>query len=250
MIKTITAEIKAAGPDDGLAELQFEGYASVFGNKDSYGDVVTKGAFKETLATWKASGNELPCLWSHDMNDPESNIGHVLEAKEDEHGLRVKVQLDPESAKAATVYRLLKGRRVSQMSFAYEVLDAAAQKSEELGDYYELKKLKLFEVSVVPIGANQETEILAVKLAENLAHMKAGRTLSAKNETALRTAYDALGSVLSQLDDSEKASASRPDNAAKAAEDPASAASVVSLAALEALELDSALTLTYQGDQA
>ena len=38
-------QIKAAGPDDGLKEGQFRAYASVFGNVDSYGDIVEKGAF-------------------------------------------------------------------------------------------------------------------------------------------------------------------------------------------------------------
>ena len=34
----------------------FEGYASVFGVQDSDGDVIVKGAFKESLEAHKASG--------------------------------------------------------------------------------------------------------------------------------------------------------------------------------------------------
>lgn len=239
-IKTLTARLKAAGPDDGLDEFQFTGYASVFGNIDSYGDKVIKGAFKDTLADWKSSGNSLPALWGHDMADPESNIGWVTEAKEDDHGLLVTVQLDTESAKAATVYRLLKGRRVTQMSFAYEVLEGAmvSEKDDGVENYfYELRKLKLFEVSVVPIGANQETEILAVKQATDQL-IKAGRVLSAKNEDAIRTAHEALGNVLAALgsDDSEKASGTGPlpVKAGPASPNP----SVDSLALLEAMTLD------------
>lgn len=249
MIRTITALVKAAGPADGLGEMQFTGYASVFGNKDSYGDVVVKGAFVDTLGEWQSSKDELPCLWGHDVMDPESNIGHVLSAAEDDHGLLVTVQLDPESAKAATVYRLLKGRRVSQMSFAYEVLESAWKKSDALGEYLELQKLHLFEVSVVPIGANQETEILAVKHGELAARqleasIKAGRVLSAKNENELRKAYDSIGNVLAALDpesDSEKASGTGPakDEGATGvkSEEPSRTPSVDSLAALDALEL-------------
>ena len=31
----------------------FEGYGAVFGNIDAYGDVIQKGAFKETLRDWR-----------------------------------------------------------------------------------------------------------------------------------------------------------------------------------------------------
>ena len=243
-IKTLTAQLKAAGPDDGLGDFMFTGYASVFDNVDSYGDKVLKGAFAETLGEWKASGNNLPVLWGHDMHDPESNIGWVTEAKEDDHGLLITAQLDVDSAKAATVYRLLKGRRVTQMSFAYEVLEGAmVTKSEDEKEQYiyELRKLKLYEVSVVPIGANQETEILVVKAnVEGLAaSVKAGRALSAKNEDELRKAYESIGRVLEAVssDDSEKASGTGPSE--KASPSP----SVVSLAALETLTLDLELTV-------
>ena len=55
-------KIKAAGPDDGLDEGVFTGYASVFGNVDSYGDIVEPGAFKDTLEAWRAKGDPIPLL--------------------------------------------------------------------------------------------------------------------------------------------------------------------------------------------
>ena len=187
-----------AGPADGLAEGIFTGYASVFGNKDSYGDVVQPGAFSATLAAWKASGDTLPLYWGHDMGDPFSNIGGVLDATEDDHGLLVTCQIDIDEPKPMKVYKLLKGRRVKQMSFAYAIVEGGPAKSEQLGDYYSLDVLNLFEVSVVPIGANQETEILDVKHFTEA--VKAGRVLSSKNESSLREARDAIDSVLSALD--------------------------------------------------
>lgn len=38
--------------DSGLADGEFVGYASVFGNRDSYGEVVAPGAFAESLDEW------------------------------------------------------------------------------------------------------------------------------------------------------------------------------------------------------
>ena len=209
-IKNASVRVKA-GPQDGLEEGQFTAYASVFGNKDSYGDVVVKGAFANTLAEWDAKESVIPLLFGHRMDDPDYNIGHVVKAEEDEHGLKVTAQLDLENPKAAQTYRLLKGRRIDQMSFAYDVLDGGpSEKSGE--EFYELRELNLYEVSVVPIGANQETEVLAVKAAaDSLASgAKAGRVLSAKNESELRKAHEAIGTVLAALgsgdEDQEKAS--------------------------------------------
>jgi HK97 family phage prohead protease len=207
--KDIQVRFKA-GPADGLAEGEFEGYASVFGNADSYGDVVMPGAFANTLADWARSGNFLPVLYSHVMADPDYNLGHVVEAREDGKGLYVRGLLDLENPKAAQVHRLLKGRRASQMSFAYDVVRGSLGQLDGQ-DVYELHELKLYEVSIVLIGANQETEILAVKaLADGLAGgLKEGRVLSGKHVDSLRGARDAIDGVLAAAEvikDQEKAS--------------------------------------------
>ena len=167
LTKTLDVEIKAIGDDgDGT----FEGYASTFDVVDSYGDMVVKGAFLDSLAEYGAKGDGIPLYWRHRMDDPFMLIGYTLEAKEDDHGLWVRCQLlDTNSAKQ--VHALLKAGLVKQMSFAYDIEEAAwvERNIEDGGSYYELRKLKIHEVSVVPVGANQETEILAVKSARDAA---------------------------------------------------------------------------------
>lgn len=249
LIKKAFADIKA-GPDDGLAEGQFTGYASVFGNKDSYGDVVMPGAFANDLQRWEAKGDPIPTLFGHNMSDPDFNIGWCLEAKEDDKGLFVKVQLDLDNPKSQQTYRLLKGRRINQMSFAYDVLAGGWAKRQtddgETEEYYELRELKIYEVSVVPIGANQETEILDVKSLRRMADhvdIKAGRVLSAKNETELRDAHEAIGRVLSALDntsDEDKASGNGPSQKVgdDQAADGASQNPSVDASALDTLSLE------------
>lgn len=147
---------------------QFTGYASVFDTVDSYGDVVRKGAFAETLQEWKDGGRTLPVLYGHDFRDPFSNIGGVTAAEEDDHGLKITAQLDVEdNPKAKQVHRLLKEGRLAEMSFAYFVREAAwATEDEE--EVFELRNLKLLEVSVVPIGANPDTTIVDVKAARDV----------------------------------------------------------------------------------
>jgi HK97 family phage prohead protease len=212
-IKDMRTRFKA-GPADGLAEGEFEGYASVFGNADSYGDVVMPGAFANTLADWARSGNNIPVLYAHNLADPDYNIGHVTDIREDDKGLYVRGLLDLDNPKAVQVHRLLKGRRASQMSFAYDVVRGSMGQLDG-ENVYELHELKLYEVSTVLIGANQETEILAVKaLADGLAGgLKEGRVLSGKHVDSLRGARDAIDGVLAAAEvikDQEKASGNGP----------------------------------------
>lgn len=173
--KTFPAHVKAAGEQDGLERGQFEAIVSVFGNVDHYGDVVMPGAFSRTLAEWKASGDPIPVIWSHQIGDPESHIGYVLDAAEllpgDERlpeklrnngGLWVRAQLDLDEPRAAKVHRLLKGRRVKQFSFSYDIRDGAW--GERDGErVYELRDLDLFEVGPTLLGANSSTDLIRAK---------------------------------------------------------------------------------------
>lgn len=230
-VKSVVVKFKT----DGLAEGEFTGYASVFGNRDSYGDIVIKGAFTNTLAEWERKGVPIPLLWGHNTADPDFNLGEIVEASEDDRGLKVHGRLDMESPKSAQTYRLLKSGRVNQMSFAYRVVDGAYIQPEGEDKtwrdaYYELRELELYEVSIVPIGANQETEILAVKSVIGSLAAKAGRTLSAKNETALRGALTqaeeivtALKSVLPADDDSSDADEEKDQEQTSGKEPPADA---------------------------
>ena len=65
------------------AEGVFEGYGSVFGNEDSYGDVVAQGAFVDSLKEHKAAGTMPALLWQHDPGQP---IGIYTDMREDSRG--------------------------------------------------------------------------------------------------------------------------------------------------------------------
>ncbi|MCX4801778.1 HK97 family phage prohead protease [Streptomyces sp. NBC_01214] len=239
-IKSCPVRIKAAGENEGTDDGVFEAIVAAY-NVDSVGDKIMPGAFGETLDEWKSSGNPIPVLWSHMSHDPDYHIGEVLEAEERPEGLWVKARIDLDSPKAAQVYKLLKGRRVTQFSFAYDVLDGGPSKSKAddgESDSFELRKLKLYEVGPTLIGANQATELLDVKSADGATMRvsvegasaaqteelrqaltgamaaKAGRTLSQKNEQRVkdiaRLAKELLDSLSSSTDDDEKATPTPP----------------------------------------
>jgi HK97 family phage prohead protease len=217
-VKNVPLGRVKAGPEDGLEEGQFIVYPSTFIKEpDSYGDIVAKGAFLDDIAAWKESGNTLPGLYGHRMDDPDFFVAGALEMGEDDHGWWVKGEFDMESPKGPHVYRLVKGRRLNQLSFAYDTLDWKTVTLEDGRKANELQRLKVYEFSFVPIGANQDTSVVAVKaLTEALqGEFKAGRVLAQKHIDSLRSAQDAIGVVVAAAEatnDQEKASGTPQGN--------------------------------------
>lgn len=209
-IKNATVRIKA-GADDGLEDGQFLVYPSTFTKTpDSYGDIVATGAFLETIQEWKDSGNVLPGLYGHRLDDPDFYVASALEMGEDERGWWIKGEFDLESPKGQQVYRLVKGRRLNQLSFAFDVLDEGTVTLEDGTKVNELRRLKVYEFSFVPIGANQDTSVVAVKATTDalVESAKAGRVLAQKHINSLRDAQVAIGVVIAaaEANDQEKAS--------------------------------------------
>lgn len=195
--KSVELNVKSVDIEEGV----ISGHASVFGNVDSYGDIVVKGAFSKFLDRIKDTGKVIPVFYGHNMEDPKANIGLATELYEDELGLFFKAKLDLSGdTYGRIVYEQLKDGRLDSLSFGYSVLDA-----EMSGKGYELKELELYEISVVPIPANPEAMITEVK---------AGRAISAKNLDLIRRAYEALGELLDAYGDegsgSEEKSAGIP----------------------------------------
>jgi hypothetical protein len=221
-----------AGPDDGLAEGEFIVYPSTFTRQpDSYGDVVAKGAFLEDIAAWKESGNVLPGLYGHRMDDPDFFVAGASDMGEDDHGWWVKGAFDLESPKGQQVYRLVKGRRLNQLSFAYDVLEEGKTDIGNGETANELRKLKVYEFSFVPIGANQDTSVVAVKaITDTLVQsVKEGRAPAATIDS-LRSAQEALATLIGMVEgnDQEKANGEPEAKSDASDEEPAGAKSSVS----------------------
>lgn len=202
-IKSVPVSFKA-GPADGLQEGEFLVYPSTFTREpDSWGDVVAKGAFARGITERLEKGINLPGLFGHRMDDPDFYVATAIEEGEDDHGWWVKGAFDLESPKGPQVYRLVKSGRLRELSFAYDTLDEGQVELDGGQKANELRDLDVFEFSFVPIGANRDTSVVAVKSAiDALAFgMKAGRVLSAKNEDTIRGAIGTLGETITVLED-------------------------------------------------
>ena len=139
---------------------EFSGYGSIFGNTDSYGDVVVKGAFTDSLAAWAEKGRMPSLLWQHNADEP---IGVYTKINEDDEGLYVEGRLlidDDPLAKRAHAH--LKAGSLSGMSIGYSLADDGWHYDKEK-DVFMLEKIDLWEVSLVTFPANDEARVEQVK---------------------------------------------------------------------------------------
>lgn len=157
MHRTKEFAVKAAGNGHIVA------YASTWDREpDCYGDVVRKGAFADTIKAHEDGGKKIPLLYGHVTNDPDYIIGEVTSAIEDDKGFLIEADFN-DGPKAQTSRSRVQDGTLCKMSFAYDIKDEAPVTLEDGSIANELRKLDVFEVSLVPIPANQHADVVSVK---------------------------------------------------------------------------------------
>ena len=146
----------------------FEGFGSTFGGKpDSYGDVIVKGAFTETLKKGGRNGTGVAMLWQHRSDNP---IGVYKSLAENDKGLKVAGQLALEVQQGKEAYILMKMGALNGLSIGWDLL--RDKDGNRLDDSFEmsknnkiryLKRLELYEISPVTFPANTRATITSVK---------------------------------------------------------------------------------------
>lgn len=155
------AQFKLAGDDS-----TFIGYASTFGNVDSYGDTIIKGAYAGTL---KEHG--LPKMFfNHDSRAVP--IGKWVAAKEDDYGLLLTGEFTPGNVLAQEVKAALKHGTLDSMSIGYAL---RKDDFEETETGRIIKKVsRLAETSIVTFPADKfaRVDLSSVKFAEEMAEIE------------------------------------------------------------------------------
>lgn len=135
----------------------FKGYASVFGNVDSYKEIVEAGAFAQALKDRRKEG-PVPILWQHDSTQP---IGGDENLSEDDHGLKADgFLLVNEIPMARQAHALLKRGVVKGLSIGYMV---ERDSFNEKTGVRTLHQLALHEYSIVTFPANTLATVESVK---------------------------------------------------------------------------------------
>lgn len=140
-------QISSENEEDGF----FEGYGSVFNVVDSYDDVVLPGAFSKTLNDRLLGDNPpgIPILYQHSWYDV---IGKIVEASEDEYGLRIKAQINTNTPLGRDVYSNMKFGAIKGLSIGFFTLRYSMDQERDLRY---IQEVKLMEISVVTFPANE-----------------------------------------------------------------------------------------------
>lgn len=135
---------------------RFEGYASTFGNVDSYNDTVAPGAYSATL-----KDRERPVRMR--FNHFSRVIGKWIELVEDQKGLYVLGELTPGHALAEDVKASMKHGTVTGLSIGYSIPRGGYEKLAS--GIRLLKIVDLHEISVVEDQADLGARVTGMKAA-------------------------------------------------------------------------------------
>ena len=155
--RTIEVKRVAVKPAEVSLSGEFEGYASLFNMVDLGGDVVERGAFRDTLAARGAANIKM--LWQHDQSEP---IGTWLSMREDSRGLLVRGKLDLAVARAREALALLKSGALDGLSIGFRT--EKATKDAATGHRL-LRKIDLWEISLVTFPMAPRARVTSVKAA-------------------------------------------------------------------------------------
>lgn len=141
------------------------GYAAIFGNKDKSGDILLKGCFAKSIrdrGPESSANDKIIFLWMHDMSEP---LGLPTILREDEKGLYFEARIDEIELGDRAIKQLESGT-LNQFSIGYEYVWENCEWDYER-EALVVREVKLYEISVVSIGCNGETEYLGLKSAED-----------------------------------------------------------------------------------
>lgn len=157
LFKLTVKEASVVDEDKHVIEVKF----ASFGNVDSDGDLLVKGCFAKSIndrGPESSTNRKIAFLWQHDMRDP---IGKIMKIEEREDGAYATVQLSDFDAvpNAKRAYYQLQEGTLNQFSFGFNYIWDKMEYDEEK-DAFIIMEVKLYEISVVTMGANEETEYI------------------------------------------------------------------------------------------
>lgn len=143
-----------------------EGYASVFGGIDSYGDTIEPNAYDNVIS----EGQKPLMFYQHERWGVP--IGRWEELSVDSKGLKVKGRLNLELKEAQDVYSALKFGSLDGMSIGFRLRDRDYEYDDN--DVCHIKNIsELLEISIVNFPADKSARVMEVKAdPEDLEELK------------------------------------------------------------------------------
>jgi len=135
----------------------FFGYASTFGNTDKANDVIVKGAFSQSLDSWKTQHKGFPNIY--DEHNRYHCLGICKALEEDDVGLSMHGLLFTQHIeKAREVHQLWQSGLKHSLSIGFYV-----QKSSMAHGVRYIEKINLLEISIVTNPCNAQAQIHTFK---------------------------------------------------------------------------------------
>lgn len=158
LLRTLGSSFKTRETEE--KEMVIEGYFSVFGSEykmwDGATETVDPHAFDETI------GDDIRCLTNHKS---ELVLGRTkagtLELRIDDVGLFGRVTINPKDGQAVDLYERVRRGDVDQCSFGFDILEQEYDYRQDGSVFITLKKVKLYEVSIVTFPAYEDTYVAA-----------------------------------------------------------------------------------------
>ncbi|HCR3770512.1 TPA: HK97 family phage prohead protease [Proteus mirabilis] len=156
------AEIKFTG--DGTQGI-FEGYAAVFSNTDSDGDIILPGAFKSVLANQK---RKVAMFYNH--RAWELPVGKWDHMEEDSKGLLVRGQLTPGHSGAQDLKAAMKHGTVEGMSVGFCCVREDFDVTSSGRIFKNISMLR--EISICTFPANEQAQVSSLKSVDGLSTIR------------------------------------------------------------------------------
>lgn len=137
-------------------ERTFTGYAAGYGNEDSDGDIIMRGAFAESIAS-DFPRKKIKILWQHNSREP---IGLPVEMSEDEKGLYVKGKIS-KTERGDEAMELLRDGVIDSMSVGFMIPKDGYEYNDD--GKRMITKGRLMEFSLVTFPANEQAVVQSVK---------------------------------------------------------------------------------------
>ncbi len=140
--------------------LTIEGYFAVFGSQyrmwENAVETISPEAFDGAL------GEDVRALVNHDTTLVlgRTSAG-TLSLRVDERGLWGSITVNPADQDAVNLYQRVRRGDVSQCSFGFDILAQDIEEREDGTVQFVLRKVKLYEVSVVTFPAYEDTLVQA-----------------------------------------------------------------------------------------
>jgi len=153
--KFLPVDLKSGKMSDDGRYREIEGYGAVFGNVDSYNEIIEPGAFANSIAV-----KEPKMAWQHDLREL---VGRWDEYREDNNGLMMRGRIATRTERGADAVELLELGALKGLSIGFNTVKSEMDHDKGIR---RLLEIDLWEVSLVSVPANPLANVTGFKSIE------------------------------------------------------------------------------------